>query len=52
MKDEFERRSGRRPHAQTLRTPDFVGVGPVDVVLAEPKALLELKWAYAFPPKI
>jgi hypothetical protein len=52
IKNELERRCGSRPRSQTLRTPDFVGVGPVDVVLADPRALIELKCSYAMPPKI
>lgn len=30
-KDAFERHTGARPISRTLRTPDFPGVGPVDV---------------------
>ena len=52
VKDEFARRSGRRPAARTLRTPDFPGLGAVDVVVELPRALLELKWAYGSPAKI
>jgi hypothetical protein len=52
VKDEIERRSGRRPVSRTLRSPDFPGLGAVDVVLERPKALIELKWAYGAPAKI
>lgn len=51
-KDEVEARSGDRPPARTLSTPAFPGVGPVDVVLAQPRALIELKWSYQLPGKI
>ena len=51
-KDAFERHTGARPISRTLRTPDFPGVGSVDVVLSEPKALVELKWSYLDPDKI
>ena len=51
-KDAFERHTGARPISRTLRTPDFPGVGPVDVVLSEPKALVELKWSCLDPDKI
>jgi hypothetical protein len=52
VKDEFERRTGRRPPTRTVRSPDFRGLGPVDVVVERPRALLELKWAYGRPAKI
>lgn len=51
-KDECESRTGVRPLARTLRTPDFPGLGPVDVILDEPRALMEFKWAYQSPGKI
>lgn len=51
-KDAVEARSGDRPPARTLRTPAFPGAGPVDVVLAQPRALIELKWSYQLPGKI
>jgi hypothetical protein len=52
FKDEIGRRSGRRPVSRTLRSPDFPGLGAVDVVVERPKALIELKWAYGAPAKI
>lgn len=52
VKDEYARRGGRRPASRTLRSPDFPGLGGVDVVLEEPRALIELKWAYGVPAKI
>jgi hypothetical protein len=52
FKDEIERRTGVRPLSSTLRTPDFPGLGPVDVIVNEPRALIELKWSYARPDKI
>jgi hypothetical protein len=51
-KDECGRRNGQRPTSRTLRSSDFPGLGPVDVVLERPRALLELKWAYGVPAKI
>jgi hypothetical protein len=51
-KDECERRNGVRPHARTLRTADFPGLGPVDLIVAQPRALIELKWAYQSPGKV
>jgi hypothetical protein len=51
-KDECERRSAVRPLARTLRTSDFPGLGPVDVIVAQPRALIELKWAYQSPGKV
>src|SRR4051812_24711445 len=50
--DECERRSAASPPSRTLRTPDFPGLGPVDVVLARPRALVELKWSYMLPGKV
>jgi hypothetical protein len=52
FKNEVERRSGVRPLSRTLRTPDFPGLGPVDVVLERSGALLELKWSYQRPGKV
>ena len=51
-KDECERRTGVRPASRTLRTLEFPRIGPVDVVLNAPKALIELKWAYYSPGKV
>src|SRR5689334_12135198 len=50
--EECERRPGARPVARMLRTRDFPGIGPVDVVLVRPRALIELKWSYTAPGKI
>jgi hypothetical protein len=36
----------RQPTSITLRSPTFPGAGPVDVVLARPRLLMELKWSY------
>jgi len=52
FKSEFERRYGIRPRAESLQSSDFPSVGAVDVVVADPRALIELKWSYAIPPKI
>jgi hypothetical protein len=52
FKDEIGRRSGRRPVSRMLRSPDFPGLGAVDVVVERPRALIELKWAYGAPAKI
>lgn len=51
-KDTFAEFNGVRPPSRTLRTPAFPGLGPVDVVLERPRALLELKWSYSEPGKI
>jgi hypothetical protein len=51
-KNELAHRVGERPLSRTLRTPAFPGVGPVDLVLERPRALLELKWSYVQPGKV
>jgi hypothetical protein len=38
--------------SRKLTTQAFPGVGPVDVILTRPRALIELKWAYYSPGKI
>lgn len=52
VKDAFERHVGARPISQTLRTADFPGLGPVDVIVNEPRVLIELKWSYLVPDKV
>lgn len=52
FKDEIERRTGARPVSRKLSTPDFPGLGAVDVIVARPRALIELKWSYDIPGKI
>jgi len=52
FKDELERLVGTRPVAKKLHTPHFPGLGAVDVVVSEPRALIELKWSYLIPDKI
>ncbi|RKQ90859.1 hypothetical protein C8N24_0674 [Solirubrobacter pauli] len=52
FKAECERHLGARPVARTLRSKDFPRLGPVDVVLERPRALIELKWAHGAPAKI
>jgi hypothetical protein len=51
-KDAFERYVGARPISQTLRTADFPGLGPVDVIVNEPRVLIELRWSYLMPDKV
>ena len=51
-KDVFETLTATRPTARTLRTPDFRGLGPVDVVHGAPPLLAELKWSYEPPGKL
>ena len=51
MKDECERRSGARPVSKNLLAPEFPRLGPVDVVIAKPRMLVELKWSYERPGK-
>lgn len=52
FKAECERHLGARPAARSLPSTDFPRLGPVDVVLQRPRALIELKWAYGAPAKI
>ncbi len=47
-----DHRLGERPVARTLRVEDFPRLGPVDVVLGRPAALVELKWSYALARKV
>ena len=42
MKDESARRSGARPVSEKLVAPEFPRLGPVDVVIAKPRMLVEL----------
>jgi hypothetical protein len=51
MKDESAQRSGARPVSKKLLAPEFPRLGPVDVVIAEPRMLIELKWSYERPGK-
>ncbi len=52
MKDVFEEYTGKRPVSRTLHSQHFRGLGPVDIVAAEPRLLMELKWSYALPGKL
>ena len=38
--------------SRKLSTPDFPGLGAVDVIVAQPRALIELKWSYEMPGTI
>jgi len=52
VKDEFEARTGRRPVSRTLKSEAFPNLGPVDVVVEQPKLLMELKWSFEAPGKV
>lgn len=41
VKDEIEQQTGARPVSRKLSTPDFPGLGAVDVIVARPRALIE-----------
>ena len=51
-KDVLESLTGDRPVSRKLTTADFPGLGPVDVVHAAPRLLIELKWSYELPGKV
>jgi hypothetical protein len=51
-KDAVAARQGQRPASRTLKTGQFPGLGPVDVVVDRPPLLIELKWSYATRDKI
>ena len=51
-KDVFETLTAVRPVSRKLSTPDFPGLGAVDVVHGAPPLLAELKWSYERPGKL
>ena len=51
LKAACDERLGERPVSRTLKINQFVGLGPVDVVVSEPRLMMELKWSYEAPGK-